>query len=88
MAERHDTDCHDRGTVEAPWQNGLLEIIHETDYSVDPRDHRGPAALAASLVTSVSLFVSSTASACIYALLCDKFFAVCRRIEEAADAAL
>ena len=36
----------------------------------------------------MSLFVSSTASACIYALLPEEFFGVFRRIEEAPDAAL
>eukprot|EP00972_Heterocapsa_arctica_P057389 8469316-Heterocapsa_arctica.AAC.1 len=41
------------------------EINDETSYFVD----RGPAALAASLTSSIALFASSTASACIYALL-------------------
>eukprot|EP00972_Heterocapsa_arctica_P033041 4862009-Heterocapsa_arctica.AAC.1 len=88
MAERHDTDCHDRGTFEVPWQNEILEITDEMECSVGTRDRRGPAALAASLATSMSLFVSSTTSACIYALLPDELFAVFRRIKEATDAAL
>eukprot|EP00972_Heterocapsa_arctica_P062949 9284867-Heterocapsa_arctica.AAC.1 len=44
------------------------EIKDETNYFVD----RGPAALAASLATSITLFASSTVSACVYALLPDK----------------
>ena len=36
----------------------------------------------------MSLFLSSSASVCVYAMLPDEFIAVLRRIENAADAAL
>eukprot|EP00972_Heterocapsa_arctica_P077620 11447298-Heterocapsa_arctica.AAC.1 len=67
MAEQHDTDCHDRTIFEAPWQNDMNdnETTDETERSVETRDPRGTAALAASdtsLGASLSLFLSSSAS--------------------------